>query len=162
MNKVVIALFALIVAVSARGIFYRDGRIVGGEDAKPGAAPYQISLQVSGSHNCGGAIISEWWILTAAHCVTSFSRNSYTAYAGSNERSSGGVRIELDIAIRHESYNRPPYHNDIALLKTREPIVFTDTIQPIEIRETPVPDNATVTLTGWGRLTVSIYKPFDI
>lgn len=45
-------------------------RIVGGTDAEPGDAPYQVSLQVRGRHNCGGSILNANWILTAAHCVT--------------------------------------------------------------------------------------------
>lgn len=46
-----------------------SGRIVGGADAVPGQFPYQISLRVKDSHNCGGSIIDNSWILTAAHCV---------------------------------------------------------------------------------------------
>lgn len=47
-------------------------RIVGGSDAQPGDAPYQVSLRENGKHKCGGSILNDRWILTAAHCVKGF------------------------------------------------------------------------------------------
>ena len=48
-----------------------DTRVVGGNDAQQGDAPWQISLVVAGSlgdsHTCGGSIISTRTVLTAAH-----------------------------------------------------------------------------------------------
>lgn len=55
----------LFVDVSAR----TDWRVIGGEQAEDGAFPYQVSVRVYGQHNCGGAIIANQWILTAAHCA---------------------------------------------------------------------------------------------
>lgn len=49
-----------------------DPRIVGGKDALSAQFPYQVSLRRHGSHNCGGSIISEWFILTAGHCVGNY------------------------------------------------------------------------------------------
>lgn len=46
-----------------------DHRIVGGEDVDISTCGWQISLQRSGRHFCGGSIISNNWILTASHCV---------------------------------------------------------------------------------------------
>lgn len=44
--------------------------IIGGNEAKDGQFPYMVSLRLYGSHMCGGSIISDHWILTAAHCLT--------------------------------------------------------------------------------------------
>lgn len=52
-----------------------DERIVGGYDAENGEFPYQVSLQTK-KHFCGGSILNEKWILTAAHCVHRFTFKS--------------------------------------------------------------------------------------
>ncbi|KAF5903773.1 mast cell tryptase-like, partial [Clarias magur] len=43
-------------------------KIVGGKDATPGSWPWQVSFQTQGSHFCGGSLINQDWILSAAHC----------------------------------------------------------------------------------------------
>jgi len=44
-------------------------RVVGGVEAMPHSWPWQVSLQSSRGHFCGGSIINEQWVLSAAHCV---------------------------------------------------------------------------------------------
>src|SRR6266404_2053773 len=47
-----------------------DGdRIIGGTRASQGEIPYQVSLFMDGRHMCGGTIIADKWVVTAAHCV---------------------------------------------------------------------------------------------
>ncbi|NWH72868.1 CFAD factor, partial [Piaya cayana] len=45
------------------------GRILGGYEAEPHLKPYMASLQVDGQHVCGGFLIAERWVLSAAHCT---------------------------------------------------------------------------------------------
>lgn len=43
--------------------------IINGEEIEIDEAPWQVSLEIDGTHKCGGAILNQYWILTAAHCV---------------------------------------------------------------------------------------------
>lgn len=49
---------------------YPQARMFGGASASEGQFPHQISLRWGGGHACGGSIISENYVVTAAHCVT--------------------------------------------------------------------------------------------
>ena len=80
-------------------------RIVGGREASRGEFPHQVSLQVYSRHFCGGAIISERWVLTAAHCV---SRGSITVMAGKHnihESEDTEQNVEVDDVYVHEQFS---------------------------------------------------------
>ncbi|KAG5681761.1 hypothetical protein PVAND_011170 [Polypedilum vanderplanki] len=130
-----------------------DNRIVGGQDAEKDSAPYQVSLQTKSRHNCGGAIIDSRFILTAAHCLYGRFASDYTVMVGSNKLSEASTFYKPDKLIIHSRYNQPTYHNDIGLIRLKEAIQFTDNIKPIDYEWREVPENASIRLTGWGKLS---------
>ncbi|KAL4647245.1 transmembrane protease serine 2-like isoform X2 [Arapaima gigas] len=112
---------------------FQGTRIVGGQVAKPGAWPWQVSLQVQGKHICGGSIITPYWIVTAAHCVEEFSSPSnWTVYSGTLSLSEvySSVRTSVSQVISNK-YNSNTKNNDIALMKLRNPLVMSNVVKPV-------------------------------
>ncbi|KYN27230.1 Serine protease easter [Trachymyrmex cornetzi] len=101
------------------------------------------------SYRCGGTIISRRYVVTAAHCVVNLPENFKV----------GGVRLgEHNIltdpdceqgycaesvqdflpesVIVHESYNKPEYKNDIAIIRLNKPVIYNDDPKPSMILQT--------------------------
>ncbi|KAH8236849.1 hypothetical protein KR026_012666, partial [Drosophila bipectinata] len=131
-----------------------SGRIKGGEVAEPGFAPYQVSLQSTiGSHNCGGSILNERWILTAGHCVQNYTPDRVNVITGTNQfREPGAIYYTEEIHM-HCMYDQPYMHNDIALLKLSENITFNAVTQPVNLPSGPSKPGDVIVLTGWGAET---------
>ncbi|KAG7226117.1 hypothetical protein INR49_018728, partial [Caranx melampygus] len=109
-----------------RGV--NSSRAAGGQQASLSSWPWQASLQVAGSHRCGGAIISPYWIVTAAHCVArASSPSSWTVYAGIVDPLGPLFNPALSVShiIAHEGYNSITRMNDIALMRLTKPLDFT-------------------------------------
>uniref|UniRef100_U5ESQ1 Putative trypsin-like serine protease n=1 Tax=Corethrella appendiculata TaxID=1370023 RepID=U5ESQ1_9DIPT len=156
MNKTIILIFVVIISGCNGDLaskWSEFNRIVGGEPAKVGAAPYQVSLQGIFGHSCGGAIIADKWVVTAGHCASGQNPGSFKVLTGTNDLKKGGVSYQPDKLFIHSRYNKPNFHNDIALIRLKENIKFNNLTQPIEFSYEVVPNDAVITLTGWGRLS---------
>ncbi|KAM3875334.1 transmembrane protease serine 2-like [Diretmus argenteus] len=105
-----------------------SSRTLGGRPAVLGAWPWQVSLQLEGSHRCGGAIIAPYWIVTAAHCVAGNSDpEDWTVYAGivSPLGSLFKPRHSVSRILAHDSYSSFTLRNDIALMRLSNPLDIT-------------------------------------
>ncbi|XP_064425414.1 suppressor of tumorigenicity 14 protein-like [Latimeria chalumnae] len=143
---------------------YTFNRIVGGTDTEPGEWPWQVSLQYENlGHVCGASIISEEWLVSAAHCFQKDHRRDYSiprswvAYTGLHTRGdpTGVFMIRVKAIITHEGYDEDSYDNDIALLQLERPLTFTNFIQPICLPATShdFAVGSECWVTGWGTLT---------
>ncbi|KAG5666501.1 hypothetical protein PVAND_014525 [Polypedilum vanderplanki] len=100
--------------------------IVGGQYAKNGQFPYMVSLgniNVPGAHGCGGGILNQRWILSAAHCFILTPPSIILATVGAVERVNG-VSYRIIRIVNHPRFvpNIIPFYSsnwhDIAVIKT--------------------------------------------
>lgn len=146
-------LLALCIALaSSKGL--SQFRIFGGEDATEGQFPYQASYRNkhTNKQHCGAAIISDRYLLTAAHCCKSnFSNPDYVkVVVGALRRSYGGMALNVDKIVAHENHNNLTAENDIALIRTATKIVFNTRVQPIFLPNEHVANGKQLIVTGWG------------
>lgn len=138
-----------------RQSFYPDLKIVGGHNTDISRHPWQVSLQVFGSHLCGGSLISNQWVVTAAHCVDStFIQWALAIKVGSTYVSSGGHSYAASRIIIHHNWdvdNDDDFEGDIALIQLSSPVNVPNAL-PVNLpaANSQVYDGASVTVTGWG------------
>ncbi|XP_044730887.1 trypsin-1-like [Chrysoperla carnea] len=154
-----VCIFAILLwIVDSRGVSFRphlDGRIVGGVDATIEQYPYQVSLQTpSGSHFCGGSVISPSVVLTAAHCVQGSSPSSLTVRAGSTTRGSGGVVVAVKRIHVHEKYDSKKVDFDVAVLELSQSLTTSNKIKPVKLPEASeyLRAGESSVASGWGAL----------
>lgn len=128
-----------------------DNYVVGGRATKPGQFPSIVSLRTTqNQHRCGGFILSDRWIASAASCVSFLDRTRFYIIVGSHQRFDGH-RILPARVIFHPNYEIPTYKFDIAVIQTQQRIGFNDRVQPIRWPQNAnVPIGRTVRLAGWG------------
>ncbi|KAG9258829.1 trypsin-like cysteine/serine peptidase domain-containing protein [Emericellopsis atlantica] len=126
--------------------------IVGGEPAAQGEFPYIVSLQRSGSHSCGGALLNADTVVTAAHCSVNVNVGILSVTAGTNTWSSGGTEVGVSSIAVHPQYDDSSLDNDVAIWKLSQPIDAGSGIGYVSLPSSgsdPAAGSST-TIAGWG------------
>ncbi|KAM3916902.1 transmembrane protease serine 9-like [Leptodactylus fuscus] len=141
-------------------------RIVGGASANEGEWPWQISLRYEGSHICGGSLISEQWVVSAAHCFNS-SKNPSDFKVGLGVYrlkipSLHEVVTNVQRIIVNSQYSGDGESGDIALIRLSSPIIYTQYIKPVCVPPSSMSFSAGIPcwVTGWGDTGSGVRLPY--
>lgn len=141
-------------------------RIVGGTSVSIRDYPWQVFIS-AGDYLCGGTIIADKWVITAAHCLFDednkrISDKDINFLAGTSRpflEDPGGVQYDISYSVIHEDYNPSDFGNDLALLRTEE-VIEHEFAHPInliieeEVEQGISDPGAEAIITGWGLTSV--------
>lgn len=106
--------------------------------------------------NCAGSLISERFVLSAAHCESSNRLSPSTVRLGEHnlaisDRGAPEIDIPIEKFIPHEKYNRETKENDIAVVKMTQTVRFSTRIRPACLPDPAFPSQKPKAVaTGWG------------
>lgn len=126
------------------------GRIVGGSKTTIGEHPWQVSVQRSGVHFCGGSLLSSTIVVTAAHCLLKVTVPTLRIRAGSTYRSYGGTVVAAAAFKMHEGFNNDTHENDIGVIRLKSALPLGSTIKTITMARASPGQSAAASCTGWG------------
>ncbi|XP_034832134.1 serine protease persephone-like [Maniola hyperantus] len=138
--------------------------IIGGESASLGEFPHMVALGYDRSDGydfqCGGSLLSDSYILTAAHCVDTLDRVTPTiARMGVIELGDRQFNSETDVRIveiiTHPDYKRRTKYDDLALLKLEQPVQFSVYLNAICLYTVDDDPKIPLTITGWGKTSTT-------
>ena len=161
MSRHVFASLLLVLALLSSALLAADRtvRIVGGTQVPDNRYPWMASIYFRVADNrflpgCGGSLISDRWIVSAAHCfvnggVPADPNNVAFLLGATDLTSDDGIFNVVSRIVVHPEYNPNTQENDIALLELPQPVGFEPITLPSVANPVPI-DGELATAAGWG------------
>jgi len=140
----------------------KTSRIVGGERAEIEEYPWMAALELCKGNDCwscGGSLISNRWILTAAHCTDT--ATSVVVRMGGTLANSPTKTVRSTVLKTHPKYDKQNTVNDVALIQLPSAVTFSNKIRPVCLPKKS--KHATTTfagvsgiVSGWGKYSDSV------
>ncbi|XP_075446766.1 coagulation factor X-like isoform X2 [Ascaphus truei] len=113
-------------------ISFSDAAFAQGRYCEPGECPWQALLvNEDNEQYCGGTILNEHFVLTAAHCINQTSFHVAVGQMNARFESRSTSIHWVDKILMHSKFQEHSYDYDIALIKLKEPIVFNEAVLPV-------------------------------
>lgn len=138
-------------------------RIVGGRFALPGDWPWHVAIRSCRACSllpfCGGTLINNEWIVTAAHCVTNWLPSDIYVLVGDTNilhKSGHEITVGVKSIFVHNNYSiAAAYDYDVSLLRLKKLVQFSKFIKPacLPSAHAMTPAGTNCTVTGFGRIS---------
>ncbi|XP_078504325.1 trypsin-like [Lissotriton helveticus] len=125
--------------------------VVNGYNCPRNSAPWQVYFTCNGGRWCGGSLINQYWVVSAAHCYQP--ANTLVAYLGEYDTTVAEGReqaIQISKVIKHPNYNSQNQNNDIMLVKLSRPAQYNQYVTPIALPASCAAAGTRCLTSGWG------------
>ncbi|KAM5236884.1 kallikrein-14 [Ctenodactylus gundi] len=136
-----------------------DNKIIGGYTCVQNSQPWQVALLAGPGHRflCGGVLLSDKWVITAAHCARPILR---VALGKHNLRRWEATQqlLRVDRQVPYPLYHARTHDNDLMLLRLRTPARIGRAVRPIALAQTCASPGTTCRVSGWGTTSSPIAR----
>ncbi|MBA4143778.1 MAG: serine protease [Nitrosospira sp.] len=135
-------------------------KIIKGRSVTFGDHSWQVALLNASipdplyAHFCSGTLITDQWVVTAAHCVARRQATELTVLTGTSSLNLGGQKKNVISIVVHAAYDPHTLENDLALLFLEIPTFNAHNAYPqfpsLELEQQLFDDQEKVKIAGWG------------